>query len=447
MINTLLSKLSKLDVHLLEVLKSASTALFIRVFGTLLGFSVSLLVARLLGAEGAGIYFLALSIATIAATIGRIGFDNTVIRFIASHAANNDWKAITQVYRTALKVISLTSILVATILFFSAEWLANVVFEKTFMELPFRLVSIAVVPLAFSLIHAECLRGLKKIPASEWLKTVSVSLLTLLLLYPMYHGWGVNGVIAGYVCAVFLTAILAMFFWFKIGLKDAELPQSNKGSAPLKPLLQSSWPLLGVAMSGLVMQQTPTVFLGVWGSPADVGVFNIANRLSSLLLFPLMAMITILAPKFAAMYAKKDMLALKTLANNSSRVLTYFAIPVALIIGLNVEWILSLFGAEFTRGAPVLMILLVGVIINAVTGPVANLLMMSGNEVVVRNTAILSSITTLILCFLLIPRYGLIGGAISTSMGIAIQNISLTFLVQRYLGFFPIPRFWGRNEK
>ncbi|RMD65187.1 hypothetical protein D6833_03300, partial [Candidatus Parcubacteria bacterium] len=57
---------AKLDGHLQEALKGASSALLIRVFGTVLGFLLSVMIARLLGAEGTGIYFLTVSLVTIA---------------------------------------------------------------------------------------------------------------------------------------------------------------------------------------------------------------------------------------------------------------------------------------------------------------------------------------------------------------------------------------------
>ena len=52
------------DLHLREVLQGASVAVSIRLAGTLLGFAVSVTVARLLGADGAGLYFLTLSLIT-----------------------------------------------------------------------------------------------------------------------------------------------------------------------------------------------------------------------------------------------------------------------------------------------------------------------------------------------------------------------------------------------
>ena len=47
-------------------------------------------VARLLGPSDAGAFFLAVTAATVASTAGRLGLDNTVVRFSASRMALDD---------------------------------------------------------------------------------------------------------------------------------------------------------------------------------------------------------------------------------------------------------------------------------------------------------------------------------------------------------------------
>jgi len=427
------------DHHLWEVMKSASLSLMIQVVGSMLGLAVSITVARMLGAEGSGVYYLSVSVATIAATIGRVGFDNTVVRFVASHASVQEWGAVRKVYRTAMKVVTAASLLISVVLFLGAEWIANSLFDKPYMELPLRLVALSVLPLSLSMIQAESLRGLKSIRSSQGIKTVLTSLGTLLLLYPLSHMWATNGVVTAFVVATVATSFIAWFLWERnwksrcgvsVDLQNESLKQ--------EALFRSSWPLFGVALTGLVIQQAATIFLGVWGGAEDVGVFNVANRVAGLLLFPLMAMISILTPKFAAMHKQGNMKGLAGLARSSSKMLTFFALPVALLIALRAEWILSLFGSEFKEGTTILTVLLVGVVINTVTGAVAELLMMSGYEKIVSGGVAISAFVTLSLCLTLIPKYGQIGAAIALTCGMGLQNLIMMFGVKMMLGFWPV---------
>ncbi len=427
------------DEHLWEVMKGTSSSLIIQVVGSILGFAVSIAVARMFGAEGSGVYYLALSMATIAATVGRVGFDNTVVRFVASHASVQEWGAVRQVYGTAMKVVAAASLFISVGLCFGAEWIANALFDKPYMELPLRLVAMSVLPLSFAMIHAEGLRGLKCIPASQWIKTVLTSLGTLLFLYPLAQLWGANGVVAAYVAATIATAVAAWLIWQRAWKNRCGISfDPQNGFLKQGVLFRSSWPLFGVALTGLVVQQAGTVFLGVLGGVGDVGVFSVANRIANLLLFPLMAMISIIAPKFAAMYRQGDMDGLKQLSRSSSRILTILTVPVAFFVAICAEWIMALFGADFKYGVSALYILLFGVVVNVVTGPVGNILMMTGHEYIVRNVMVLTSLVVIILCIILIPVTGANGAAIALAVGSCLQNIYMTVQVRRHFGYWPI---------
>ena len=429
------ARFSRIDRHMQEVLRGSSSALIIRVLGTVLGFVVSVMIARLLGAEGSGIYFLTVSVVMIASTIGRLGFDNTVVRFIAAHASQKEWADVYFVYRTAIKITGFASAVLSVCLFVGASWLAIDVFGKPFMEVPLQIGAAAVLPFSLLVIYAECLRGLKKIPSSQWIKTVLISLGCLLFLYPSISLWSANGAVMSYVVAVIITAIVAWVLWKRVWMGVAK--GQHVSSIFTQKLLQSSWPLFAVMMTGLVMQQAATVFLGVWGSAEDVGVFNIANRVSALLLFPLMAMISILTPKFSEMYKNDEMSELKKLSRKSSRILMIFSVPIAVLVAMYSEWILGFFGAEFIKGQTVLIILLVGVVVNAAAGAVGNILMMSGNERDVRSITFIAALLTVVMLFFFIPVWGGIGAAVAVAIGISMQNILMVWRVYKKFGFIP----------
>ena len=56
--------------HVVDSRRGASVAGVLKAFGAILAFGLSVVLSRVLGAEAAGVYFLAFTIATITATIG-----------------------------------------------------------------------------------------------------------------------------------------------------------------------------------------------------------------------------------------------------------------------------------------------------------------------------------------------------------------------------------------
>ncbi len=65
----------RLDEHMQEVIRGTGVAFFFKLIAAGLSFGFNVLLARLFGAEGAGIYFLALTVVTIGITVGKFGLE------------------------------------------------------------------------------------------------------------------------------------------------------------------------------------------------------------------------------------------------------------------------------------------------------------------------------------------------------------------------------------
>ena len=74
-------------------LKSGGIWAFIgKFFTTFMTLMINAILARMLAAEDVGIYFLAFNFALFGAYIGTIGFEQTVVRFIADHLGKKQLK-------------------------------------------------------------------------------------------------------------------------------------------------------------------------------------------------------------------------------------------------------------------------------------------------------------------------------------------------------------------
>jgi O-antigen/teichoic acid export membrane protein len=93
---------------------------------------------------------------------------------------------------------------------------------------------------------------------------------------------------------------------------------------------------------------------------------------------------------------------------------------------------------EFLKGSDALIILSIGQFINAATGPVSNILMMTGKQKLNRNMMVGTTILAIILDFILIPRYGIIGAASVNTFGVILMNVIPFFLIKRFYGFYTL---------
>lgn len=437
----LLARICDLDIHMREVFRGASIAFVAKGLGAGVEFAFSLWLARMLGADGAGVFFLALSIAAIATVVGRVGLDATLLRYIAAGAGVGDWSMVKGVSRKGMLLAVAAATISSVGMYLFAPTLAETVFHKPELILPLRWMSLSVVPLSLTLLYAQMLRGLRHILASAIVDQhgLCLSLLSLLGLWLLGREWGVEGALWAHLAAAALTLLLAAFMW------RALTPQlrTARSSCNLREMLRSCLPLFWVSLINMIITWSGSLALGIWASSADVGVFNVASRTAALTSFILLAVNSIASPKYAALYHKGDMVALSSLARNAAALMTLFAGPVLLFLGLFPQWVMGLFGPQFAPHGRVLVILAAGQFVNTITGSVGQLLLMSGHERPVRNNALFALVLNLVLNGLLTPVYGVVGAAWASAVCLASRNLSAAYLVRKHLGISTISLGWG----
>jgi O-antigen/teichoic acid export membrane protein len=428
------------DDHMREILHGASTAFVLKGLGALLTLGVYVLLGRLLGPAESGLYFLALTLLTVAAILGRIGLDNTVLRFVAASAATEDWEAVQGVRRKASIVAILASSVATVALAVAAPWLSVTVFAKPELAPMLRWMALAIVPTALLTLQAQALQGLRRIAAASLVGNVGVPLFLLggsALLAPR---WGALGATVAYVLAAFLTMLLGIWRW----RRSTPHLRTVSGRFDISTLLESSVPLFWVSCFQQIITWAPTVILGVTASSSDVGIFGAANRAAQLTSFVLLAVNSISAPKFAALHRTGDLATLGRVARRSAKLMAVLASPILIVFVVFPTRVMTMFGPEFAAGAHVLTILAVGQFVNVVTGSVGWLLIMCGYERLMRDNIAVCALLGLVLSLVLIPAFGVVGAAIASATTLALQMIIATIMVWQKLGVLTIS--FGRGD-
>jgi O-antigen/teichoic acid export membrane protein len=186
--------------------------------------------------------------------------------------------------------------------------------------------------------------------------------------------------------------------------------------------------------------------VGIWKSSSEVGIFAVANRTAALTSFILIAVNSIAAPKFAALYSQGNLEDLGKTAQHAARLMVLMAGPVLLFFLVFPGWVMSMFGDHFESGSLALSIIAAGQFVNVVTGSVGYLLMMCGYERLMRNTTAISAIVNIVANVLLIPRFGINGAAVASAITLISQNLIAAALVWRRLGIWTIPIFRSQRR-
>ena len=429
-----------LDGHMREVLRGTLTAAPLRAIGTGLAFGLNVLLARLLGADDAGLYFLALTIAGVASTIGTLGLGHVLVRHTAANAARDDPVSAAAIARLGLRISLVCAVAVAALLLLVGPWAVDALLDKPELGRPLQWMALAIVPQTQMQLHSQLLRGLKKIALSQIVRKIDVPLLNMLFLALLAGAYGLAGAVWSFLLANLITAVAAAWAWRRaIGPRAARQEQGSADPEAVAAgdLLRSGAPLLQTNLMNLLLGPLAMLLLGSMAPAAAVAIFAVAFRTARLSRFALMSVNSIAAPKFAALHSTADVKALATTARRSALLITLMASPLLFVLLVFPDRAMGLFGPEFVAGASVLTVLALGQFVAAACGSVGYLLMMSGREKLLRNQAALAALVGLGLNLLLIPELGALGAAIAVSSAIALRSLLGSYQVYRHLGVLP----------
>ena len=406
-----------------ELIVSAFFAFLIRVLGALSGFVATFVIARKLGASESGYYFLAFSVVNVISAFSSAGVDNTVLRFTGSAPD----LAVNAVLKSLLLILALSS-LSALVLYFSAPYFAVALFSKPELAPVLKFMSLGVIGLSTLTISAMALQGLRRVSASIFVLNIAVNLLLILSLY-VFVEMSAAELAKTYAVSSFVVGAVGfgLFYLFR--------PRIAKSAISWRELFASCGPLWIVVMMSQMVQWSGQFMAGAYVSSEALAQLAVAQRTAMLSSFILIAVNLVVAPRFAKLYRDNDMAQLERLAIKSVKLISLFALPVIGVMLVFPSFLMSLFGSEFKEGAVLLQILALGQFINAMTGSVGFLLMMSGHERDMRNVTLVSGSLALLLAWFLTAQFNIIGAAIGTAIAVATQNLLAVYFVKKRLGF------------
>lgn len=163
-----------------EVIKKSALAFSIKVLGALSGFLLNVVIARYLGAEEAGYFFLAQAIVLILSVTVRQGLDNALVRYIAGYQVLQQFDKVSGIYRLALSRVIPITVISALLLFVFSHWLANTVFEKPHLEPILNIGALVIFPMALTQLHSFCFQGQKRITHALLFQAAGLSSIALL---------------------------------------------------------------------------------------------------------------------------------------------------------------------------------------------------------------------------------------------------------------------------
>lgn len=407
--------------NILVAAKGGSVSFAGRLFEYAIRFVFSIIVANWIGAEQYGLYTLGLTIVPIASMLSLLGLQTGVVAFLPPAIHDKDESRIWGIIQVCGGIPALLSFAFGALLFAFANPIAVAWFHEPRLIPLLRVVSLAIPLEALGFIAYQIIISYKQPKFSVLanniiLPSAKLGLTVIFLLL----GLGVFGIISAHVIS---TAVaLALILYFVNALFPLRRP-IHTAKRETGRLLRYSLPVHVGWVLSTVRGTLETLVLGFVGLTTGVGVFAVAQRLSSLGTLFFLAVGNISTPLIADLYSRGQFEPLRKLYQTTTRWVITFNLPLFLAFVFFTKPLLSIFGGDFTTGAAGLVVLAVGNLVYTGTGPGANVLDMTNHTKFNSINSVFMLVVTIASDLLLIPRWGVIGAAAASAFSTVIVNI------------------------
>ncbi|AUV82526.1 hypothetical protein C2R22_13480 [Salinigranum rubrum] len=407
-----------------SIFEQASISFTGRILGRTADYGLTAFLAAVLGPESLGEFAFVLILLRFASLIGRLGMGTVGQRYVTILDGDDLGEYVALSICIPLVIGTVTGIAVFFLLVYSGRPLG---------ENP-AIVLVLVTPLlALSETLSGIAEGLKRVEISVYVREVGIYILGLVFVaIAVWLDGGLMGVAIAYGVAISMSNIIGIY------LLSSYLP------FPRVPALDSSRELIKYGIyagtekvANKLTGWTDILMLGALVTSASVGLYQLSFQTAALLSFAIVSVNSIFPSVASGMFNDGRVDHLESLYQTTTKWIFYLTLLGGVWL---ISWspvILGVFGAEFVDARIPFVIIVVGQLIGALVGPAGYLLLMTDHERLQATNAITAAVINVVLNYVLILEYGIVGAAVATTISISLLNLVRLIEVKYVLGFWP----------
>ncbi len=198
--------------------------------------------------------------------------------------------------------------------------------------------------------------------------------------------------------------------------------------------LAVSLPILLVESFYLLLSYTDVLVLQQFRPSEEVGVYFAVVKTLALVSFIHYAMAATTAHRFAEYHAQGDKDRLSAYVTHAIQWTFWPSLAATIVLLALGKPLLWLFGPHFVVGYDIMFIAAIGLVVRSAIGPVERLLNMLGHQHICALAYAAAFVMNLVLCVMLVPRFGGYGAAAATSISLVFETVLLFWIVRKRLG-------------
>lgn len=412
-----------------DLTQKSFSVLIIRSFGVLLLFGFTLFITNFYSAENVGRYDFVRSTLMVLGGISLMGTNQSIIYYSGLLNARKSIESIRSIYSEMLKIIfTLSLIILGFFMIFFNESIINDIFKNRESYSLILKTILTLVFFAVTMLNIDTIRALKKTILSEMYRSIfrylPVFIFAIILLKTNNEELLVEVYLLGFLLLSLFSSIRVYILFKKI-----DKPNDKSESFTITEIFKTSSPMALSAIAYFIMQSVDIIILSIYEGFDQIAYYSVSVKLAMLTTLALMSVNIVIAPRIAEIYENQKKQKLQKLIKHSTRIIFLISICVLSVLFFFSEEILGLFGQGYVIANNALLFLLAAQFFNAISGPGAIYLNMTGRQKTLNKILVSALIINISLNFYLIPIQGINGAAIATLVSLIIWNTIATVLI------------------
>jgi O-antigen/teichoic acid export membrane protein len=408
------------------------------------GYLFKIYVARMLGADALGVYALGMTIVGFFGLFNGLGLPQAAVRFVAAYSATLQYQRLHAFLRRAIVLLFGANIILAGLMIMVGPWVARKLYQSQDLVPYLGLFAMIAVTGAFGGFLGQVLAGYKDVALRTLITSFIASPLNIVLgVILLALGMGLRGYVLAQVASSLVVLCLLIAVTWK--LTPAPARHRSSGSTPLEPeVFWFSAAVFGVSCLEYLLSQTDKIVMGAFLDVRHVGIYSVAASLVTFVPVALQSVNQIFAPTIADLHARHEQDLLGRIFQTLTKWIVAFTLPLSIVMIVYSKPLMRLFGPAFEVGWIVLILGTLGQLINAGTGSVGFLLLMSGNQNRLVRIQTVMAVFLVVATLGLVRPFGMIGVAAAAALTTAITNYLCLKEVRSALGLSPYNRTYFR---
>lgn len=424
-----------------RIARGAGISLSGQGIGRVLNYATQIALAWMYGPAQLGLYVLGITLVQMTNVLSQFGMDNGVVRYVAHYRAEGDASRVRGTILLALWAPFIFSIVLAALMFFSADFLAGNLYNKPTLEIVIKVFSLSLPVFTLMNMASYATVGFQSVKHLIFVQQVAQPLINLVfILVFFFAGAQILGAVVAYIISMLAGSLLALHYLRQVFPRLTDRESSTKFE--IWALFNASWPLILSSFTQRVNSWTAVTVLGIFASASAVGIYNTAARTAMLSALVLFAFNGIFSPIISSLYRSGRLEDLSRLYQDVSRWVFAGGLVVFIVTVVLGKDILAVLGPAFVSGWIALVIMSGAQLFNSSVGPTQRVLAMTRHQKVLMLATVGSAIAGVAMSLLLVPLYGILGAALATAAAILLMNTFTLLSVRRLLGFWPYNRLY-----